>query len=106
MKKNFVKKSFIYEDELGNVIYRLGKPKECNKCRSRLLRRKLFRRQSFRRHPFRRKFVRRKFISSKIISSDNHFVGLCIVLMINEVMIVMATTLTLNILVLIIIIVF
>jgi hypothetical protein len=46
---------------------------------------------------FRQQSLHRKFVSSTIISSTVHFVDLCIVLMINEVMIVMATILSLNI---------
>src|SRR4051794_17171970 len=33
-EKQFYKEKFIYDFELNNVTYKLGKPKECNKCES------------------------------------------------------------------------
>src|SRR5215204_2269616 len=33
-EKQYCKEKFIYDVELNNATYKLGKPKECNKCKS------------------------------------------------------------------------
>ena len=33
-EKEYCKEEFIYWFELNNATYKLGKPKECNKCKS------------------------------------------------------------------------
>ena len=33
-EKEFCKENFIYDCELNNALYKSGKPKECNKCKS------------------------------------------------------------------------